>query len=573
MSRVGTGSGRARQSEAPSVNSPTAAAGPVKPGAARRLALAATSNWTSLFALAFALALTTRLVGIQLVTTADEGYWMQRTLRFRAALASGDLGGTYQRGHPGVMVMWIGSLGIGWELAAAFSSKQLGNSSELESSPRYLEAFDRARIAIALAVALTTALTATLAVRLLGPTVGLAGAALLMLDPYYIGMTRLLHPDALLAPLATGSVLAIILYYRQGGRAYLVLSAVAAALAALTKSPALVLAAYVPLLALFGARRRDLRFGLVTAVLWGILAAITYFVVWPAMWGDPLRRIEQVVGFVRSTGLRPHDSANFFFGPTVQDPGPAFYPVAVALRLGPLATVGLLAALTIPRSEARTRLLWLAGFAACFLLALTVGGKKFDRYALPAIAALDLVAGAGVWLAARQAGRWGRPAAVTAFAVQAAMLVWSYPYPTTAYNPLLGGHQTALRAVSVGWGEGLEQAAAYLNTQPGARELVVATNYEHAFRPRFVGQTIPVGVLDDLLADADSPADYAIVLLKSAQKGPPSELVRHALERDGPRFVAYVQGQPYAWVVRLREPGRTTPATPPTEVEDEGEDS
>ena len=557
------------------MSAPTVAAGAAGHQTYRRLALTATSTWARVLAVAFVLALVPRLVGIQLVTTADEGHWMQRTLRFGAALASGDQGGTYQRGHPGVMVMWVGTLGIGSELASSFTSEQLASSRELESAPRYLEAFGRARVAVALSVALVTAITAWLSIRLLGPAAGLAGAALLVLDPYYVGMTRLLHPDALLAPLAVCSVLAIILYYRDGGGTYLVLSAVAAGLAALTKSPALVIAAYLPLLALFGARQTDPRFRLLTAALWALVAGTVYIVLWPAMWGDPVGQVGQVIGFVLSTGLRPHDSANFFFGPTLEDPGPAFYPVSIALRLGPIATAGLLAALVIPRGEARTRLLWLAAFAALFLAALTVGGKKFDRYALPAIAALDLFAGACVWLAAREVGRWGQPAALAAFGVQAAILAWSYPYPVTAYNPLLGGHQTALRAIMVGWGEGLEQAAAYLNTQPAANELVVATNYEHAFRPRFVGQTIPIGALEQVQPDEDPPADYAILLRKAAQTDQYPEIVRRALQREPARFVANINGRPYAWVVRLRqqEAGRIAPTAPPVGVKEKREDS
>ncbi len=55
----------------------------------------------------FALALALRVVGSVPVITSDEGYWMQRTLRFGAALAAGDWVSTYCRGHPGVTVMWL----------------------------------------------------------------------------------------------------------------------------------------------------------------------------------------------------------------------------------------------------------------------------------------------------------------------------------------------------------------------------------------------------------------------------------------------------------------------------------
>src|SRR3712207_3539854 len=62
---------------------------------------------------AYAVALLVRLINLDLAITADEGYWMQRGVRFAAALGRGDLPSTYRSGPPGVTVMWVGSLGMG----------------------------------------------------------------------------------------------------------------------------------------------------------------------------------------------------------------------------------------------------------------------------------------------------------------------------------------------------------------------------------------------------------------------------------------------------------------------------
>jgi hypothetical protein len=67
----------------------------------------------------FAITVVTRLWWIDLVVTADEGYWMQRTIRFGAALARGDFDQTYRIGHPGVTVIWIGLAGVGAERLGA----------------------------------------------------------------------------------------------------------------------------------------------------------------------------------------------------------------------------------------------------------------------------------------------------------------------------------------------------------------------------------------------------------------------------------------------------------------------
>ena len=60
----------------------------------------------------FIVSLTVRFWNLDLVITTDEGYWMQRSVRFAAALDRRDWGGTFRAGHPGVTVMWAATLGV-----------------------------------------------------------------------------------------------------------------------------------------------------------------------------------------------------------------------------------------------------------------------------------------------------------------------------------------------------------------------------------------------------------------------------------------------------------------------------
>ncbi len=64
------------------------------------------------------------------------------------------------------------------------------------------------------------------------------------------------------------------------------------------------------------------------------------------------------------------------------------------------------------------------------------------------------------------------------------------PTYLTAYNPLLGGMGTARQVMLVGWGEGLAEAARFLDEQPEAQNLRVAAWYGHnVFGPFFAGQS------------------------------------------------------------------------------------
>jgi 4-amino-4-deoxy-L-arabinose transferase-like glycosyltransferase len=486
-------------------------------------------------------AVLTRLYGMDITHTSDEAYWMQRSLRFGAALVRGDLELTYRTGHPGVTVMWTGLIGIGPERLEHYLPQRFTSFTVLERDAEYLRAFAAARYAMLLVTASLLTVIVALAWRLLGQGAALLGGLLLVLDPYIVGMTRLLHVDALLGPLMALSALAGLIWWRGGSRWYLALSGLAGGLAMLTKAPAVYLPLYLGAvgLASAGRSRADLVragcFWLRSMLAWGVIAVAVYVLLWPVMWVNPLEAGQAVVQFVVRQGGQPHNWSNYFLGRAVTgDPGQLFYPVVLAVRLGPVAVLGLVAAMwVVVRRAATPRPAWLAvlalaGYALGFLLLMTVGGKKFDRYMLPAIIMLDVLAGLGLWLFLRRIRR----AAVTGAVVLSVVLVqtsllWSaYPYPLAFYNPLLGGAETAQRALLLGWGEGLDQVAAYLNRQPNAERLTV----------RIVEPVTP---------------DYYVQYVNMAQRqlAPPG--IQRLLESRQPEHIVRIHGIEYAQIYRL----------------------
>jgi hypothetical protein len=530
-------------------------------------------------ALVFALSLGVRLAGLDLYSTTDEGYWMQRSIRFGAALARGDLVSTYRAGHPGVSVMWTGLIGIGPERLAPFLPEQYTRYELLERDPGYQEAFSAARRAVAVLSSVLVTVAMMLFWRLLGGGPALAGGALLALDPYVIAMTRLLHVDALLAPLMTVSVLAGLIYWTRPSRwGYLLLSAASGGLALLTKAPAGLLPIFFGLVCLAAVLRGALRPGSARTILrgiaplliWAIVAAAIYGVLFPALWVDPLGRMTMLVRFIWLVGLQPHDG-NFFLGrPVLDDPGPLYYAVAVPLRLSPLVALGmgLLALRPLP-NEHRSALRWLLLYVGLFAVLMTLASKKFDRYMLPAQMMVDLLAGVGLWrllsLVWRGPGpqllrgaQWpgGGALLFLIVAVQVVLLARVWPYPIAYYNPLAGGAERARQLIMVGWGEGLEQAAEFLNGLPDAESLYVATSYNHVVRPRFVGTTLPIAPYTE---DGTNPPltapDYIVVYVNAWQRRQISPEVARAETIGQPVFVANVNGLPYAWVYRIPRTG------------------
>ncbi|MFN8423875.1 MAG: glycosyltransferase family 39 protein [Anaerolineae bacterium] len=323
---------------------------------------------TIFFAIAIALtAAAVRLPKLSVFLTPDETRWACRSTNFYNALATGDFAATYQKEHPGVITMWLGGLGQAVDPKAdwAVACRDINPSNLVSDAPRpaldeITQRLYRGRIRIALFVSLCIGLMVWLLGRLFNHRVALLAGLLIALDPFYVAHSRVLHVDGVTATLMTLSLLWLLLWLHRGKRRRdLLLSGAMAGLAAVNKSPALFMAPVAGLLmaadALAARRPRTVREALgavgplardvfVLMAAWGGAAIAAYVVVWPAMWVHPFGSLRNVLGGAESYAQEGHDGGNYFWGRPVPDPGPAFYPVAWALRTTPVAMLGLVLA-------------------------------------------------------------------------------------------------------------------------------------------------------------------------------------------------------------------------------------
>jgi len=461
----------------------------------------------------FLLALAPRLMARDLFPTSDEDSWMRRTGGFTFGLLNGQLGRTYQNGHPGVTTMWVGLLAQGPDGALRFADRVHGLRF-VGQVPGYMEGLAQARIGFAVLGALAVAGSALLVAHLFGVGPGVLAGLGLAAEPFLVANQQLVHVDGPLTAFVTlACLLALVRWTARGGIWSLVACGVTTGLALLSKSPALYLVAFVPTLALVegvrqGARPlppdtrvtpaerergsgpatasirryRELRSWVVDLVIWGAVILVTVVLLWPALWVlGPVEVLSRIVAFTRETGGQPDEVGSYFFGQVGADPGPLYYPVATLFRLTPYSSVGIVVLAVLRRSlpsDARDRVVWLVVFAAGFALMMTLGAKKFDRYLLPIFPALVVLASVGWWALF---SCLKKPASRAALGVAlAGLLVWPlfsvYPYPISFYNPLLGGGGAAQRSVMIGNGEGLDQAARWLSAQPDAPDLRIAAH-------------------------------------------------------------------------------------------------
>lgn len=472
------------------------------------------------------LALLIRLPGLGAILTADESQWVFRSQSFFTALATGDPGGTFQGTHPGVVPMLL--IGSGIELRERLTGEQL-------ESPTVGSFRTAAKLPIAVAVSLGIGAAAFLAARLWGVRNGLGVGTLLALNPFFVGHSQLAHVDALLAILMLLSVLAILWYVRSGARRILVLSGFLGGLALLTKLPAVLL---IPLTAggLLLFPYSHIRWFRDVAI-WVGAATATFLLLWPSMWLNIFPNARYAVRDVQSAVTASHfgesadvitRDARFYLRALLARTTPVIFPLAAAGALAFLRTAE-------RRREAAVLLFFLGGF---FLL-VNLAEKHADRYLLPALLVLDVLAGVSLSDLVRR-GRLGSVLAVLTIGGLAILTLHLRPYALAYVSPFSPQEEPT----QAGWGEGLERAAALLNAHPLASELQVSSWYPAVFREFFRGTTMSVSSRDD------PRVDYVVTYRNMRGRPPdaiPTAVLAEFAQRT-PAAVIRVAGVEMAWV-------------------------
>jgi hypothetical protein len=130
-------------------------------------------------------------------------------------------------------------------------------------------------------------------------------------------------------------------------------------------------------------------------------------------------------------------------------------------------------------------------------------------------------------------------------------VVSTYPYYFNYFNPLLGGSRKAQEVMMVGWGEGLDQAARYLNTVQDAEKARVISFYgDGPLSYFFVGDTVGMDV--DTKLSYLRKADYVVFYINQWQRKLPSQAVLDYFGKLTPVFVARIGGLDFARVYDMR---------------------
>ncbi len=516
------------------------------------------------------LALPPRLAGLDQFVTVDEPFWLLSSANFYYALGQRDFSKNVYTYHPAITTMWTITAAF-LEYFPEYRGQGQGYQDKYQNFAHWLEVFKksplellkRARVLNVLINVVGLLLIYYLLSLLVGRWLALFIALLIAFDPIYLGNSRLLNHEGLLAIFLAIAILGLIIYlFKSKRKVYLAGSAIFTGLALLTKSPAIFVFPIIFLLMVirFWQESKSLVCvarcstqtnqgntkispGVTTLVsryvkdglLWLLVLALTYVIIWPGMWTAPREMLSQVFGNALGYAFQgtrlPATGQIDLQQLQISSGGFGFYLASFGWSSTPLLWVGVflsIGSLFKIRTDTETniyRLLSLAFgcLAVIFIVLFSLTRREGSpHYILTSYVSLEVVSGIGFWQGIKALKnklvnpKWTWIPALILFGSVVFQIVTALrqsPYYYTYQNPIL----KALGAArpQYGYGEGLELAAAYLANKPNSEQLEATAFYGIGpFSYYFPGKTrllLPVTFINAQTISEIYNSDYLVL--------------------------------------------------------------
>jgi hypothetical protein len=542
-----------------------------------------------------------RIPKIDSFVTLDEPSWLSQGANFYYALGQREFENTVYEYQPAVTTMWI----ISFAMLFYFPEYRGFGQGYLDYEKGRLDPFmyehgydpltllTYARVIQVLVILILFLLLYHLLQKFIPKLAALLIVIFISFDPYYLGLTRMLTHEAMVAIFVLVSLMALAVYLLKDQRfVFLLISGVAAGFAQLTKSSAIAMLAGVGILLIAqiihereqGWAKAFLN-STKTFALWFVFLAATYFIFWPGMWVAPGKMLFQVYGNAfsyafqgaRLTVTEDLDTTQF----SLDTNWSSVWAVGRVLlyRTTLLTWIGVLLGFALPfirnRELVRQNIilvtLLLMNAIAFILLIGIAQGRNSPHYIITSYVSLNLLSGLGwyyafQWLSLRLNSNQLQTQ-YAGLSVIVLLQIWSalsfFPYYYTYRNPILH---------SAGWyndfpqkpyGEGLEFAAQYLATLPNADESTALVYYSRgcfsyyypgrsvSFRPYYIDGLHEI----DLLRNIDE-ADYLVVYYANQIQMAKYHPFINILSTIEPIHVIWMDGYEY---VRIYEIDAFTP--------------
>lgn len=406
----------------------------------------------------------------------DVWKWKSRSYDFGTGVFTLDFNKTLQKYHPGVTLMWVGTVGV---KVFNFYADHVNGGIDLNSTFAVFGLDTVQKFLVVFVIGVALALCFYPMRQLFGGGFALVVITLVAFEPFYIALTRVFHLEGMLSTFMLASALWLFYYFYTKKTWHLLLSGTLAGFAILTKTSAVYLLPFTGLTLVLWNLKESHKFGealkksMFPFLKWlGVLVA-AFVLFWPVMWVNPITAIQTMYRGISVIGVeREHEQ--FYFDQFTTDPGFSYYFVVLAFRVSILLFVGLVGALftfkKLKNEKLQNFVLFLVIFTGFYLIQLTLPSKKLDRYVIPTILSLALISAIFYyWLAGKiRFNSYLKYAIFLLFAT--APMYYLHPDYFSYYNPLFGGLAKGIHVIEPKWLIGANEITDYfdkLATQDG----------------------------------------------------------------------------------------------------------
>ncbi|OGC38930.1 hypothetical protein A3K42_01295 [candidate division WWE3 bacterium RBG_13_37_7] len=381
----------------------------------------------------------------------DVWKWRSRSYDFGSGVFGLDFDKTLQKYHPGVTLMWLGTVGVKFYNLYLDVSKS-GITPDSIQAVFGLHTTQKFLVVLAIGISLGFAFIASR--RLIDTRYAYLALLLLILEPFFMAHTRTFHLEGLESTFMLVSTLWFYYWLQETeNKKRLFIASFFTALAFLTKTTSLYLLPFFGLYLFFDSLKKDKRFIFALGrsfklwFIWLFPALLFVFLLWPALWVDPVGVIQYLGKGVFEVGIDT-DHQQFYFGKLVDNPGPLYYLVVLLFRSSPYLLVGLIGSFFVKKTKF---IYFLLSYAFFYLVMITIPSKKLDRYILPSMTSMVLLSTYFyVWCLDKLKLK-SLTVIVLFFILPVATAFCLHPDYLSYYNPMLGGLRTGMYVLEPKW--------------------------------------------------------------------------------------------------------------------------
>ncbi len=544
--------------------------------------------------ISFLMIILPRVILLGKVCTVDEPNWMFRSQRFIMGIGAGDIHELPIPEHPGVTIMWIaGMTGRVVKKVHAFHSGDSCHSLWSYGTNMKRRLLKAEQMAIAFVISVIAWMSCLwISNALNSGTLLIMSSLLIGADPFYVGLSRIVNPDGLMATFAFASCAALIRFFLDGGlrHSWVFISGLFAGLSTITKSSGLILIAWFMVVvmitvwmqhteAITGYWLRFRRWAHLNSKvggIWFIGLLVIFIGLWPTLWVDTFHALARFTEGIWSGIASPHQGS--VAGLLGRGPGAWDYVIRLAIFIAPwipwILAIGMVFAVLFAFIDVRHKRgsfmeytfgiadidhhkwifagIALITFSLSFVVVMSFTSKQAGRYILASFIGIDMFAALLSTVVITKAFRIRPGFKPCGLLFILGLMVWCgttiatwLPYTTTYRHPSFGNLPVSGKPLPYWWGEGMEKAAEVLNKMKGNKKLVVSTSHPSVLFMFLKGDT------DTYRGVFTHKANYAVLYRDFVERYPNSQLVGKYLSKCPlveTIYLPHYTSKPIAWI-------------------------